>query len=521
MKIAKNILALFLVLLMIICCMPAALAEGGTAGSITWDYNSSTKTLTFSGSGAIPTYESSDSRPWRSCSSECQSVIIQDGITAVGDYACYNFTALQTATISDSVESIGKCAFQNDSKLESVTIGSKVVIVGGSAFSQCYKLTTVVGGSGIKTIGNNAFYSCQRLSSFTFSEKLESIGNYAFENCYKLPAVNLPNSLKTIGKRAFFKTELIETVRIPDGVTSIGEQTFFGCKKLQTISIPSSVKTIGDYAFVNCNDLATINYGGSESEWNSITMGSCVFGWYDTSYTERTSGEMPKINYSAAQVGGNIGNLSWLFDGLTKTLTISGSGDMQDFSSLAPWREICRKNGCENIIIENGVTSVGENAFMYLEGVTNISIANNVTKIGDMAFYACTALTSVTIPDGVTSIGEQTFFGCKKLQTVSIPASVTSIGDYAFENCNALQTINYGGSKQQWNNINFGDYVFGWYTGGHDYDRTPEQMPLINYMYGVPRVKSVSAGDISLNYKSSAYINASVESEAGASYTVT
>ena len=279
----------------------SASATGGTDGSVTWDYNPSSKVLTFSGSGAIPGYDQSDNRPWRDANG-CKTLVIQSGVTGIGTNAFYTFNSLESVTIADSVKTIGRCAFQNCGELLTVSMGDGVTSIGSAAFSQCYKLTEVTGGANVTSIDSNAFYSCQTLKSFTLSDKLESIGNYAFENCYKLQTAAIPASVRTIGKRAFFKNNALETAEIPEGVTEIGEQTFFGCEGLKTVTIPASMTSIGNYAFNNCAALETVNYIGTESSWNSVSKGSCIFGWYDGEYKDRAAGEMPAMNFISSGV---------------------------------------------------------------------------------------------------------------------------------------------------------------------------------------------------------------------------
>ncbi len=312
MKLTRKILAVALSLVMLALCVPFAFAEGGTVGSVTWNYDSSSKTLTFSGSGAIPDYSNPDERPWRSiCSSQgCLAVVVENGVTDIGVYACYMLGTkekgkLQSVTIADSVVTIGRSAFQNNDDLLSVSLGNKVKSIGGSAFSQCYKLKTVTGGNSVETIDSNAFYSCQALQSFNLSSTLKSIGNYAFENCYKLKGIMLPAGLISIGDKAFFRNYGMTAVSIPDGVTTIGKQTFFCCDNLETVSIPASVTSIGDYAFEtveNCVALQTVSFGGTESQWNAVTKGKNVFGWLDNNgnHIPRATDKMPTFYFNVA-----------------------------------------------------------------------------------------------------------------------------------------------------------------------------------------------------------------------------
>ena len=151
-------------------------------------------------------------------------------------------------------------------------------------------------------------------------------------------------------------------------------------------------------------------------------------------------------------------NLTWdLTDGI---LTISGTGEMTDFSypDVCPWySEISR---ITSLVLNDGITSIGTYAFYNCSGLTSVTIPNSVTSIGSYAFYGCTSLISVTIPNSVTSIGESAFSGCSGLTSVTIPNSVTSIGSYAFLN---VPNIIYNGTAtgSPWGARSINGYVDG------------------------------------------------------------
>ena len=111
-------------------------------------------------------------------------------------------------------------------------------------------------------------------------------------------------------------------------------------------------------------------------------------------------------------------NLTWTYDSATETLTISGNGPMWHYNlyfgegSKAPWVHYGFYYSIKAIIIENGVTSIGDSAFSGCSGLTSINIPNSVTSIEDYAFYGCSSLASITIPNSVTSIGGSAFSGC-------------------------------------------------------------------------------------------------------------
>jgi len=108
------------------------------------------------------------------------------------------------------------------------------------------------------------------------------------------------------------------------------------------------------------------------------------------------------------------------------TLRVSGKGAMGNYDYGykvidAPW--IGSLESITNLIIEDGVTHIGNGAFKYCSGITSVTIPNSVTSIGHEAFYAV-SLTSLTIPASVTSIGNQAFNSCVNLTSVTIPGSI-------------------------------------------------------------------------------------------------
>ena len=135
-------------------------------------------------------------------------------------------------------------------------------------------------------------------------------------------------------------------------------------------------------------------------------------------------------------------NLTWKLDN-KGTLTISGTGKMKDFfyagNEKAPWRDY--KDKLKKLIIENGVTSIGNNAFFDCGGFTgNLIIPDSVTTIGDGAFSYCLGFTgNLNIPDSVTIIGYDAFFNCGGFTgSLIIPGSVTTIGAAAFGGCDGF-----------------------------------------------------------------------------------
>ena len=143
---------------------------------------------------------------------------------------------------------------------------------------------------------------------------------------------------------------------------------------------------------------------------------------------------------SSGNCGDSGSNVTWLLDD-NGTLTISGSGKIEDCRSDIdqPWYS--NRSDITSVVIEPGVTSIGSLAFYECSNLTSITIPSGLTSIGEQAFGNCTGLTSITIPSGFISIGDYAFWNCTGLTSITIQNGVTSIGTGAFWNCTGLTSI--------------------------------------------------------------------------------
>ena len=406
----------------------------GTCGdNLTWEYDTSTCTLTISGAGTMTHYSSSKyngtwatSAPWGSYYNTMKTVVINSGVTSIGSYSFYRCTGLTSITIPDSVTSICNSAFSGCTSLNKVNISdiaawcnisfnyydlnSNPLYYAHNLYLNGELVTDLVIPDGVTSIGNYAFDGCTGLTSITIPDSVTSLGTGVFSYCTGLTSVTIPDSVTSIGGYAFSGCTGLTSITIPDSVTSIEGGTFSDCTGLKNITIPDSVTSIGAWAFYCCTGLTSITIPDSVTSIGSYAFYRC---------TGLTSVTIPD---SVTSIGGVA------------------------FSYCT---------GLTSITIPDSVTSIG-NAFSDCTGLTSITIPDSVTSIGGYAFSGCTGLTSTTIPDSVTSIGDSAFRGCTGLTSITIPDSVTSIGDYAFYNCTGLNTVYYSGSREQRNKIEIG-----------------------------------------------------------------
>lgn len=165
-----------------------------------------------------------------------------------------------------------------------------------------------------------------------------------------------------------------------------------------------------------------------------------MFGAFDVTYGASIENTVTAQSTSAIIVkSGECGdNVTYTLDsdGLLK---ISGSGNMNDYYiGSSPFY---LNKDIKEIVIGDGVTSIGDCAFLGCSSLTSIEIPVGVTSLKDFVFYGCSSLTSITMPEGLTSIGGGAFQSCSSLTSIAIPAGVTSIGYSAFESCSSLTSI--------------------------------------------------------------------------------
>ena len=255
-----------MLLLLLLTTVSAWADLSGKCGSnLYYNYQSSTQRLmiyngTDSPNGSMTNYDDDAGHPapWKSCRGEIKKVVIDEGVTSIGNYVFSGCTALIDVTIASTVTSIGNRAFQNCTSLPSIHLPDNVARIGTMAFNNCWSLSSITLPSTMVSIEDFAFWNCGALTVFSFPSGITNISLSVLEGCTGLQRVSLPDGVTNISASAFQGCSSLESITIPDGVTSIGESAFLSCSSLESITISDGVTSIGKYAFWWCGSLTTV-----------------------------------------------------------------------------------------------------------------------------------------------------------------------------------------------------------------------------------------------------------------------
>ena len=347
----------------------------GNEANVTWSLENST--LTISGSGYMRDYTVENKAPWNDSIATIKAVVIGKGLKNIGGYA-----------------------FSGCENLTSVTIPRGVAQIGNNAFNDCTSLTDVYytdeqlrwdiisKGDGNGCLVNATLY-CKFVKGGTCGDQgneanvkwvLDGDGTLTISGSGAMADYTVENKAPWNDSIANIKIVVIK-----EDVNKIGDYAFSGCENLTLITIPKSVVNIGNNAFNDCTSLNVVYYTGTKGQWGNVNG--------------KGSLNSAHLYYNFVKGGtcgdqGNEANVKWVLDGYD-TLTIIGTGEMKDYSLMkrAPWNDYIAT--IKTVVIENGVTVIGVQAFYDCANLKSVTIPNSVTRIVINAFMNCTKLTDV------------------------------------------------------------------------------------------------------------------------------
>ncbi|MBR5157744.1 MAG: leucine-rich repeat domain-containing protein [Clostridia bacterium] len=411
----KRILSLIMALCLIalscaVCTITASAAENGTCGnSLNWVLDEE-GTLTISGEGDMDDWKSHLYVPWTYL--DVKNIVVNEGVTSIGNYAFSYCINAQSVTISGTVTSIGTLSFNKCSGLSEIVIPDSVRSISSDTFDGCTGLTKITVG-----VGNERY----------MTDEYGILYNKEKTSLYKYPSASankeciLPSSLDNIHKNAFELCKNLESVKVEEGgwyyssdtdgiVYNKNKDTLIMYpmgKKTEEYTVSDSVKTIAANAFANGENL------------KRLVIPEGITTIKERAFENNTGLESVKFPQSLT----TIENVA--FGNCTAIKAIE---------------------------LPDNLTTVGQGVFSGCSGIKSATLPKNMTSVNATMFKECTSLESIVIPDGVTSIGVNAFYNCKKLKSITLPNSLKEISQFCFQYCNSLTKVKYYGTSQEWQN---------------------------------------------------------------------
>ena len=380
-------------------------------------YNEVTRTLTISGTENIPNYSDLRRRPWHDYVDKIEKVVIQEGVTSIGQFAFCGCRSLTSVSIPSSVYSIEYGAFESCHSLPSINIPATVSSFSPWAFNYCDKLMAINFASDhpeYKTIDGNVYTKtggtlirfASGKSTFDIKSDVEYIGEAAVSYCNNLTSVTIPSSVKEILSNAFEGCNL-KKVNMSEGLGEINDGAFSYCQELTEVTIPNSVVTADNTPFYGCSKIKVANIGTGLQYFTPYMFMDCE---------SLQNIYVAKDNPNIKSVGG---------------IVLSKDGKSLE---LFP-------SGRTSAVIPEGVTEIKDNCFNGNQVLKSVTLPNSLEIIGENAFADCDNLSSITIPNNVTDIKAHAFAYCDYLKTVTFGSGLTHIGYDAFYNSYNVEDV--------------------------------------------------------------------------------
>ena len=466
-RILSVLMSLLIVLGVIVISKEAVLADTDANTGLIYTITNGKATITgftapvgFSGTLTIPstlggTNVDRIARNAITFESKIKSIIIPSSITNIEDEnfkGCSNLTSFTVDAANADFKSVNDILYNKN--------GTKLVCCPGA------RTGSFVIPSSVTTIGNNSFYGCL-LTNIEIPSSVKIIEDWAFGHCTNLTNITIPNGVTSIGFCAFYRSGLT-SISVPGSVLELGDDAFAAISTLQLINvdasnavyksidgvlctkdgthliccpggrigsytIPSSITTIDPFAFFYCEAIT------------SITIPNNVMAIGDFAFEECTRLTSITISSSVNSIGISAFDLCFMLKTIavdtnnTTYKSIDGILFTKDGTRL-----ICCPGGkTGSIVIPNGVTTIGADAFGDCYNITNVTIPNSVISIEGPAFMSCSGLTSITIPESVTNIGSMSFFSCRNLRDVYFYGNAPRLDKDVFTNCASGFTVHY------------------------------------------------------------------------------
>ncbi|WP_314952417.1 leucine-rich repeat protein [Tannerella forsythia] len=378
-----------------------------------WEYDAATRTLTVSGTGAMPDFADFNDQPWKDVREKIKTVVIEAGVTSIGKQAFWGFDVMTSVTLPEGVETIGEHAFRNCNRLPSITLPKSVNTIGEWAFANSPFLGEV-------TVGWTEAGFIPNLPASAFSHPYAKVLHVPAGTAEIYKAKDEWKKLfimdgKTVGGDLAGLHWAYDDETKTLSITGAGEIPDYNYPKeqpwcafggmAQTLTLAEGVAKIGRKAFENCYKLTDVTVPWTD---NNIPIpheeafglpGLVLHVPAGTVETYKTKDVWKRFFIMDGKTaGGDLSTgLHWEFNNETKTLSITGQGEIPNYNNVEdrPWHAFWEK--VQTVNLGEGVTKIGKLALCELRKMTSITLPKSVTEIGERAFTSSKSLTNFTV----------------------------------------------------------------------------------------------------------------------------
>lgn len=385
--------------------------SGPFGAGLSWAFDADTGTLTISGKGDMPDMDSEDPAPWSQYAEDISHVVVEKGITRIGDFTFFEQNSLRSVRCERGIREIGFYAFGRCDSLEEVSLSRGLKVIEPYAFESCDSLTRIRLPYGVENI-SGGFYGCSGLESVFLPDTVTDITS-AFTSCSSLVSIRVPGSV-TEGRTAFQYCQALKEVVLEAGNRTVYFGMFADCSALEAVSLPYGLEIVDASAFAHCEKLTSVTIPKTVTE-----LGQGAF--------DRTG---------------------------LKEITIPGS------ISRIPWDCFMRCPQLETLVVREGVTHIDPYAFACCSSLKEIHLPDSLVSLSAGAFNKCIALEEVTLPKNLSELPTAgihhptsdimsyynipihgIFRNCRNLRRVVILCDPAVIHPETFERCPALEIL--------------------------------------------------------------------------------
>ncbi len=264
--------------------VPDSFASGTWGAGLTWTLDKKENgVLIISGTGTMDALPETG-EAWRPYAAKIQTVLLQDGVTSIGENAFSQCESLTEVYLPNSLTKIGASAFVGCTKLQSIRLPAGVSSIGDYAFSECERLSAFqlapdspvfsVSEDGVLFTRDRKTLVCypagKTVSSYQVPFATVEIGVGAFRGCANLSEVLIPDSVTKINDAAFLFCSGLTEVILPNHLQRLNYMAFAGCDGLARLSVPLALTHVKPYVFLGCTSLTDIHYAGTAEQWNAV-----------------------------------------------------------------------------------------------------------------------------------------------------------------------------------------------------------------------------------------------------------